>query len=145
MLYLVTAYSLSPLWRLVAEKVPIHPRNRLSFPSFQVTNSGLKWNNNGKIILGLKFSLSCHQVLDNLVYATVKQWCKSNVLKHPKICQRLAVSKKTLYLENQRSDMFNCGICWVYFFIIKQCPSPFLLHYWIFLSPVCHCLFCPSG
>ena len=40
--YLVTAYSLRPPWRLVAEKVPIQPRSRRSRPIFHVTNKGLK-------------------------------------------------------------------------------------------------------
>src|SRR6218665_1002920 len=39
---LVIAYSLSPLWRLMAENVPIHPRRWRSRPVFHVTNSGLK-------------------------------------------------------------------------------------------------------
>jgi len=40
--HLVTAYSLRPVLRLVAENVPIHPRKRFSLPNFHVTNSGLK-------------------------------------------------------------------------------------------------------
>ena len=40
--YLVTAYSLSPLWRLMAVNVPIQPRRRRSLPIFHVTNRGLK-------------------------------------------------------------------------------------------------------
>ncbi len=43
--YLVTAYSLRPLWRLMAVKVPIHPRRRRSPPIFHVTNRGLKIKN----------------------------------------------------------------------------------------------------
>lgn len=45
-LYLVTAYSLSPLWRLVEVKVPMQPRRRRLWPIFQVTNKGLKKQNN---------------------------------------------------------------------------------------------------
>jgi len=36
--YLVTAYSLRPLWRLVAVNVPIQPRSRRLLPIFHVTN-----------------------------------------------------------------------------------------------------------
>lgn len=39
--HLVTAYSRNPQWRFIALKVPIQPRNRLSFPIFHVTNRGL--------------------------------------------------------------------------------------------------------
>jgi hypothetical protein len=40
--HLVTAYSRNPQWRFIALKVPIQPRNRLSFPIFHVTNRGLQ-------------------------------------------------------------------------------------------------------
>lgn len=40
--YLVTAYSLRPLWRLVEVNVPMQPRRRRLWPIFQVTNRGLK-------------------------------------------------------------------------------------------------------
>lgn len=40
--HLVIAYSRNPQWRFIALKVPMQPRNRLSFPIFQVTNNGLK-------------------------------------------------------------------------------------------------------
>ena len=40
--YLVMAYSRSPWCRCISLKVPIHPRNFLSLPIFQVTNNGLE-------------------------------------------------------------------------------------------------------
>ena len=40
--YLVTAYSLSPLWSCISLKVPMQPRSFFSLPIRQVTNSGLK-------------------------------------------------------------------------------------------------------
>ncbi len=40
----MTAYSRSPLCKLIALNVPIQPRNRLSLPVSQVTNNGLKRN-----------------------------------------------------------------------------------------------------
>lgn len=40
--YLVTAYSLIPLCKFIALKVPIQPRRRRSFPMYHVTNKGLE-------------------------------------------------------------------------------------------------------
>jgi len=40
--YLEMAYSLRPLWRLTALKVPIQPLSRRSRPTFHVTNNGLQ-------------------------------------------------------------------------------------------------------
>lgn len=39
---LVSAYSFSPEWRLISEKVPMQPRKRWSRPIFHVTKSGLE-------------------------------------------------------------------------------------------------------
>lgn len=70
MSYLVSVYSLSPECRFMAEKVPMHPRNRLSRPIFHVTNSGLfreekERHDHRSNTDGVKFRQQCSSVSGN--------------------------------------------------------------------------------
>jgi hypothetical protein len=73
--YLVTAYSLSPLWRFVGENVPMQPRSRLSRPIFHVTKSGLENKHNLVIFLTLFIYLfiSCDKLKKKKVSHTYTQ------------------------------------------------------------------------
>lgn len=82
----------------MAEKVPMHPRNRLSRPIFHVTNSGLRWEEKrdvttGAILTaGVKFQEQCPSISDN----------RGQISK-------MTVSEQDIAVRNVLCNSFDCS------------------------------------